>query len=189
MNRWVAILLLGGLLFPAAAEPPDIEYIYPAGGQRGTVVPVRVVVIIFRAGSVRDARAGGAVQIHRAPRGHHVVRGPLIFQPLSQRGEDYPKISQRNHLAANAPLGDRYWRCWTSQGATRALRFVVGNLPEVMEEEIDGRRCRRRLLCPYRQWPHLPTRGCRRLDPRSQGRRCHRVRCRRQAVWLAGESG
>ena len=25
------------------------------------------------------------------------------------------------------------------QGATRALRFVVGNLPEVMEEEIDGR--------------------------------------------------
>ena len=42
MNRWVAILLLGGLLFPAAAEPPDIEYIYPAGGQRGTVVPVRV---------------------------------------------------------------------------------------------------------------------------------------------------
>ena len=41
MNRWVAMLLLGGLLFPAASEPPDIEYIYPAGGQRGTVVPVR----------------------------------------------------------------------------------------------------------------------------------------------------
>jgi hypothetical protein len=66
--------------------------------------------------------------------------GPLIFQPLSQRGENYPKdhIGQVA-IAKNADLGTRHWRCWTSQGATKPLSFVIGDLPEVMEVEVDGR--------------------------------------------------
>src|SRR5262249_40199894 len=31
-----------------------------------------------------------------------------------------------------------YWQLSTSQGATAALKFVVGDLPEIVEDEIDG---------------------------------------------------
>ena len=64
--------------------------------------------------------------------------GPLIFQPPPNAARIISRITPTKSPSP-LPLGDRYWRCWTSQGATRALRFVVGNLPEVMEEEIDGR--------------------------------------------------
>src|SRR5262249_19896832 len=37
-----------------------------------------------------------------------------------------------------APLGIRHWRLATSQGATPAMKFVVGDLPEIVEQEIDG---------------------------------------------------
>ena len=64
---------------------------------------------------------GPGVQFnHRARVDTTWFEGPFIFQPLSQRGEDYPKDHANEiTLAANAPLGDRYWRCWTS-GAPRA---------------------------------------------------------------------
>ena len=41
-------------------------------------------------------------------------------------------------IAPDAPLGTRPWQLWTAQGATPALRFMVGDLPEVVEQEIDG---------------------------------------------------
>src|SRR5262249_58010972 len=41
-------------------------------------------------------------------------------------------------LAADAPPSVRHWRVWTAQGATTAKAFVVGDLPEVVEHEIDG---------------------------------------------------
>ena len=41
-------------------------------------------------------------------------------------------------IAADAAPGVRYWRLWTSQGATPAMKFVVGDLPEIIENEIDG---------------------------------------------------
>jgi hypothetical protein len=65
--------------------------------------------------------------------------GPLLPLPDSQRSEDYPKdMAGAIRIASDAALGTRYWRLWTSQGVTPALRFVVGDLPEVIEEEIDG---------------------------------------------------
>ena len=41
MKCWAVIIVLSLAGF-AQAEPPDIEYIFPAGGQRGTTVKVRV---------------------------------------------------------------------------------------------------------------------------------------------------
>ena len=59
--------------------------------------------------------------------------------PDSQRQEDYPKdMAGTLGIAKDAPLGVRYWRLWTSQGATPALKFIVGDLPEIVEDEIDG---------------------------------------------------
>ena len=122
------------------AEPPDIEYIFPAGGQRGTTVPVRVGGYYFH-GHANFEMLGAGVKFK--PEIKHIetvwFEGPLIFQPLSQQGENYPK-DHANELtiAPSAALGHRLWRCWTSQGATKSLKFVIGDLPEVVEEEIDG---------------------------------------------------
>ena len=41
MIRPAAIAALGIAAF-VKAEPPDVSYIFPAGAQRGTTVPVRV---------------------------------------------------------------------------------------------------------------------------------------------------
>ena len=140
MKRGAAILGLG-LIGLANAEPPDIEYIFPAGGQRGTTVPVRVGGYYFH-GQANFEMLGAGVKTSPMVKLTKTIwfEGPLIFQPLSQRGENYPKdhIGQVA-IAKNADLGTRHWRCWTSQGATKPLSFVIGDLPEVMEVEVDGR--------------------------------------------------
>ncbi|MDP7052103.1 MAG: hypothetical protein QF600_09275, partial [Verrucomicrobiota bacterium] len=139
MKHLAAILVLG-LTFIAWAEPPDIEYIYPAGAQRGTTVRVRVGGYYFH-GQAHFQMLGQGVKVTPQINSTKTLwfEGPLIYQPLSQRGENYPK----DHLgqvtiSKDAAIGTRPWRCWTSQGATRALKFVIGELPEVMENEMDG---------------------------------------------------
>ncbi|MFM7071947.1 MAG: hypothetical protein ACKO38_09175, partial [Planctomycetota bacterium] len=65
--------------------------------------------------------------------------GPLVRLPASQRSEDYPRDYESEFsIAADAPLGPRLWRAWNGQGGAPARRFIVGDLPEVVEEEIDG---------------------------------------------------
>ena len=59
--------------------------------------------------------------------------------PESQRAEDYPKDMRGEVVIAHdADLGPRSWRLWTSQGATASRKFVIGDLPEIIEDEIDG---------------------------------------------------
>jgi len=65
--------------------------------------------------------------------------GPLIKQPASQQKEDYPQdYAAQVQIAADAPPVTRYWRTWNAQGATPVMKFVVGHLPEVVEQETDG---------------------------------------------------
>jgi hypothetical protein len=65
--------------------------------------------------------------------------GPLLSLPDSQQAEDYPKdMAGAIRIATHAPLGARPWRLWTSQGSTPSLKFMVGDLPEIVEDEIDG---------------------------------------------------
>jgi hypothetical protein len=65
--------------------------------------------------------------------------GPLLPLPASQQAEDYPRAMEGQvHIAADAPLGLRCGRLWTAEGAAGGLRFVVGDLPEIIEHELDG---------------------------------------------------
>ncbi|HZY88904.1 MAG TPA: PPC domain-containing protein [Gemmataceae bacterium] len=65
--------------------------------------------------------------------------GPLLPLPESQQAEDYPQdVAGEVRIAADAAPGPRRGRVWTSEGAASGLTFVVGELPEVVEEEIDG---------------------------------------------------
>lgn len=134
----LTILLISSQL--AFAEVPTANYIFPAGGRRGTNVAARI----------------GGCNLHDAPRltwiGNGVTapsllnptetiwfEGPVIPQPASQQKEDYPRdFAAPLQIAADAPSGRQAWRLSTSQGVTNAWGFLVGDFPEVVEQEVDG---------------------------------------------------
>jgi hypothetical protein len=116
------------------------SYIFPAGGQRGHTIDVRVGGLNLHS-SCGFEMLGPGVTADKTLRRTKTVwfEGPVLPLPDSQQQEDYPKdMAGRVTLAADAPLGLRHWRLWTAQGATPAMKFVVGDLPEIVEQEIDG---------------------------------------------------
>lgn len=123
----------------AKSESPTAAYIFPAGGQRGTAVPVRIGGHFLH--DKADFLIVGPGVEGRSPIERTQTtwfEGPLILQPASQQKEDYPKdYASEIKIAADAPLGVRYWYCTTSQGITPGMRFVVGDLPEIVEQESE----------------------------------------------------
>lgn len=124
----------------AHAEPPGVSHIFPAGGRRGTEVEVRVGGFYLH-GRAGFAITGGGVQTSPEVTGveNFWIEGPMILKPESQKGEDYPKDhAGRVTIAPDAMPGVRHWHCRTSQGTSATTKFVVGDLPEIIEHEIDG---------------------------------------------------
>jgi hypothetical protein len=122
------------------ANPPVASYIFPAGGQRGATVLVRVGGL-FLHNDCGFEMLGGGVSVPTRLQSINTLwfEGPLLPLPDSQRAEDYPRdMAATIKIAPHAALGVRHWRLWTSQGATPSLRFVVGDLPEIVETEVDG---------------------------------------------------
>ncbi|MBI5761387.1 MAG: PPC domain-containing protein [Planctomycetales bacterium] len=122
------------------ADPPVASYIFPPGGQRGTTVAVKVGGLNLHESCEFEMLGPGIEAPATIQRTKTVwFEGPIIPQPPSQASEDYPKdMAGIVKLAGDGPLGTRHWRLSTSQGATGARPFVVGDLPEVIEDEIDG---------------------------------------------------
>ena len=131
------VSLLPGLIF---ADPPGSSYIFPAGGQRGTEVAVRIGALNLHETGQFLLRGEGVTANPLATRMEtRWFEGPLIRQPDSQRKEDYPKdYANVIRIDKNASLGSRVWHLANSQGVTAGKKFIVGDLPEIVEEEIDG---------------------------------------------------
>lgn len=125
----------------ARADTPSVSYIYPAGGQRGASVDFRVGGHFLHEGCPFRMDGPGVQVPNRIERTKTIwFEGPVIPQPASQAKEDYPKdYAGKVTIAADAPLGPRAWRVWTSQGVTPGMAFVVGDLPEILEQEADGK--------------------------------------------------
>jgi hypothetical protein len=141
ITRLLVIFVVATLSVSATfAEPPHVSYIFPAGGQRGTEVSFKVGGHYLHEGCPFEMTGPGIAASPRIKRTETVwFEGPLIPQPASQRKEDYPKDYLGSVKVAEAsPLGIRRWRVNTSQGVTSRMKFVVGDLSEVVEEEIDG---------------------------------------------------
>lgn len=138
--RRIALVLVFLVPTLAAANPPVASYIFPAGAQRGTKVNVRVGgLFLYQKCGFEMLGAGITAPAHLVSTKTTWFEGPLLPLPDSQRQEDYPKdMAGTLTVAPNAALGVRYWRVWTSQGATPSMKFVVGELPEIVEDEIDG---------------------------------------------------
>ncbi|MGK0187345.1 MAG: hypothetical protein ACI9R3_003132, partial [Verrucomicrobiales bacterium] len=122
------------------AEMPYVSYIFPAGGQQGKTVDFKVGGHYLH-GEASFKMLGPGVQA--SPKVREVdtlfFDGPLIPMPASQQKEDYPRDhAGQVNIAGDAAVGVRYWHVSTSQGVTPSWRFVIGRLPEIVEEEIDG---------------------------------------------------
>src|SRR4051812_48178051 len=122
------------------ADPPVATYLFPAGGQRGTTVK-------FHAGGLYLNQSCQLEMLGRGIEATPVVRrvetpwieGPVLPLPESQRQEDYPRaLAGSVKIAGDAPLGDRHVLLRTAQGLANPLKFVLGNLPEIVEDEVDG---------------------------------------------------
>ena len=136
------LLLLSLCLTPAAlrAEEPFASYIFPAGGQRGTTVKFHVGGCFLHGNAGFEMLGPGVTASTRIIETNTLwFEGPVIPQPPSQAKEDYPRdYAGEVKIAADAATGPRPWRTWTAQGATPAMKFIVGTLPEIIEHEIDG---------------------------------------------------
>lgn len=122
------------------ADDPSVSYIFPPGGQRGETVEFKVGGHYLH-GEAPFLMTGEGVKASATVVETETLwlEGPIIYGPPAQRGEDYP----RDHLgtvviAPDATPGVRHWRVSTSQGVTPLMRFAVGELPEIVEQEIDG---------------------------------------------------
>lgn len=142
-RMFVVAALIGGWLWwggAAWAEPPSTSYIFPAGGQRGTRVSVRVGGHYLHDRCAFEMLGEGVTAPSQIERMETIwFEGPLVRLPASQRAEDYPKdYAAQIAIAADAAPGVRYWRAANAQGATAARKFIVGELPEVVEQEVEG---------------------------------------------------
>lgn len=132
------LLLSAGLTY---ADAPSVSYIFPAGGQRGTTVDFQVGGHYLHDACPFEMLGPGVAASQELVRAEKTLwfEGPVIPLPDSQRQEDYPWAQNGTvSIAADTPLGFRRWRVWTSQGVTESMKFVIGDLPEIIEQEIDG---------------------------------------------------
>jgi hypothetical protein len=134
---WLAILALlaTALLGESSAKAqsqPQIAYILPAGGQRGTTVNV----------NVRGRFLVGATQVRVSGKG---VTGKIVSTEKAATDKKQPKrldaVSNPDlahiqlTLSGNAEVGERDLRIVTPGGDSNRFRFYVGQVPEVNEVE------------------------------------------------------
>ena len=138
-----SILSLCAVVLSAAslcADAPVGMYLFPAGGQRGRTVDLLVGGLNLNQSCNFEIVGPGVAGPNSIKRtAGPFFEGPVLPLPESQRQEDYPRtLAAQIKIAADAPLGNRFAFMWTAQGVTNPLTFVVGELPELVEKEIDG---------------------------------------------------
>src|SRR5262245_41512549 len=124
MSRLPAVLALVLATTSVRANPPVSLYVFPAGGQRGQSVALRVGGLFLYDRCGFEMLGPGLEASKELKRTDTLwIEGPLLPLPDSQRQEDYPRDMLGSlKIAADAPSGARHWRVWTSQGATAARR-------------------------------------------------------------------
>ncbi|MCA9041093.1 MAG: PPC domain-containing protein [Planctomycetaceae bacterium] len=143
-SQSILMLLFSGLSFfltsSLRAEPPSASYIFPAGGQRGTKVDFKVGGHYLYDQANFEMQGAGISAPDRVQQTETLFfQGPFVPKPLSQQAEDYPRdYAGAVTIEADAAPGLRRWQVWNSQGITPFMPFVIGDLPEIVEEEIDG---------------------------------------------------
>lgn len=108
----IALALIALCPVAVGAAPPKLDYLFPAGAQRGTTVEITA-----------------AGTFSRWPVQAHIQGNGIAVKPAKARG----KLAIT--VAKDAEPGVYWIRLYDDQGATIARPFIVGMLPEVMEQE------------------------------------------------------
>ena len=143
--RFVYLIAIIAFTFPVLTiaqqvpTAPTSSHIFPAGGQRGTKVAVRVGgeclppltrFRIFGDGLQSPEMLGPKSNSHSEP------------SPRRKPGEVhiyYPKEWEHSiEIAPDAALGMYLWRLSTASGGTGGRPFIVGDLPEHIESESNS---------------------------------------------------
>ncbi len=135
-----ALLLISMQLATAQTSQPTTSYVFPAGGQRGQTVEFTVGGLFLLDNPWFEMLGTGVDAVKRLRTGETVwFEGPMLTGQRAQEPDEYPRDHQGVlSIDGSASPGVRPWRVWTSQGATSARVFVIGDIPEVVEQEIDG---------------------------------------------------
>jgi hypothetical protein len=121
------------------ATDPASTHIFPAGGQRGTTVSVRVggecLPPQTRIRWWADGIDAPTVLGEKLP-----FRGePSLRRKPGELHVNYPKEWESSvAIAADAALGTRLWRLSCGRGGTGGRVFIVGDLPEFVERESNS---------------------------------------------------
>jgi hypothetical protein len=137
MTRVLVFTVFSLMTATCLADPPASSYVFPAGGQRGATVQCRVGGMNLSAEcGFRVLGTGVEAPAKIASMPTLVLVGPYHHNPVAQQAWDYPKdMAAQFKIASDSTLGVRYWYCTTAEGATQLRPFVVGDLPEVIEDE------------------------------------------------------
>jgi hypothetical protein len=121
------------------SREPSNTHIFPAGGRRGTVVPVLVGgeclppganFRIWSDGVSAPDVLGTKVQARTEPSPRRLPREVPICYPKEWESQ----IT----IAADAPVGTAMWRITCARGGTGTRPFIVGDLPEFIETESNS---------------------------------------------------
>ena len=143
MRRSTRVVSSMCFLLPAfaRANPPVASYIFPAGGQRGTTVEVRVGGSISHDAAASRCSAPASRRASRSNAPKTIwFEGPLLPLPDSQQEEDYRKdmAGKVTHRRRRAARGAAVAAAGRRRAPRRRCKFMVGDLPEIVEQEIDG---------------------------------------------------
>jgi hypothetical protein len=142
----IAAFLPAHLAFAQAvpSKEPSSTHIFPAGGRRGTTVPVRIGTEAMPPGAnfrlwgdgVRGPEQIGArVKARYEPS----LRRPPRDADGAGAATSYPTEWQSTlTIADDAPIGMAAWRLTCGWGGTQPRPFLIGELPEFIETESNS---------------------------------------------------
>ena len=123
-----------GLLAPARAQIgyPMIKSCYPVGAQRGQTVKVAIS---------GHYNMWGASKVYFDGTGVEGTVDP-IAKPKNLKEGQYPNVNSITltiKVAPDAALGPREFRIFTPRGLSTVGQMVIGDLPEMVEKEPNGK--------------------------------------------------
>lgn len=146
--RWTRFAVLGVLLYSLPAwgqavpsREPTSTHIFPAGGQRGTIVKVRVGGECMPPGMAFKIMGSGVegpsvLGAEANPRYEPSIRRPPRDADGAGASMTYPREWESSvTIAPESELGIKFWRVSGAWGGTRPRPFLVGDLPEFIETE------------------------------------------------------
>ncbi len=126
------------------SKEPSSTHLFPAGGRRGTVVPVRIgTEAMPPSANLRlwgdGVRAAELLGERVNPRYEPSARRPPRDADGVGANMSYPtEWKSELAIAADAPLGVAGWRVTCGWGGTRIRPFLIGDLPEFIESESNS---------------------------------------------------